>query len=598
MKKTYSTVKAYARLSEEDKLRIVAQRVIDAQVDTTGNRRQWLNICFGFTLVLGEAGRTLFHDISRFYPYYSHQECDALYDDCMKRLQTERTDGITIASFYGYVKKAGISTSPLTDAECAHTAPYLAPNAPVGEMGEKGENAVPSIETMVVALNLFSPKVANKLPRIFQDIASLGITAQQKDMLLFAAIALLSGCFPEVWANYDGRLVFSNLYFFLVAPPASNKGIVTACLKLVALIEQEIRDRNEQEMEEYRQKMAELKASKNKVGFVTEKEPPYRSLLVSANSSTTAVYQALSDNDGVGITFESEADALANSLKSDHGDFSEGLRKGFHHECISYTRRTDKEHVRINFPKWSVFLTGTPGQVTNLIPSCEDGLFSRICFMLIQREGTWRNVFAKRTSVTIDAAMSAIGERVYEIHRLLSKAGKEGIEFRLTEAQEGKFNDFFSQLYKEFGSMMGENFDANILRMGLSCFRIMMVLSINRLEDATTLPQYIECTDDDFDAAIIIANTLIEHSALIFSNLMPSKETEPVAKAKLTELQHKLFKALPDHYTTQQALAMAQKLDMVPKTINKYLGLFVTRFGISKRVRQGEYEKVKSTDSQ
>lgn len=167
----------------------------------------------------------------------------------------------------------------------------------------------------------------------------------------------------------------------------------------------------------------------------------------------------------------------------------------------------------------------------------------------------------------------------------------------LTEAQQGNFNDFFDKLYREYGSMMGENFDANVLRMGLSCFRIAMVLSITRLEDATTLPPFIECTDDDFEAAITIANTLIEHSAHIFSNLMPTEETDPVSTAKLSEQQRKLFKALPDQFTKQQAVAMAQKLDMIPKTIGKYLGYFVTRFHICKRIKQGVYEKVKASEN-
>lgn len=603
MKKTYSKVKAYASLSEEDKVRIVAQRVIEAGVDITGDRKQWRNICYAIIQVLGESGRELYRQISKLSPLYDEKTFDELYDDSMKRYRQGNKEGITIASFYKYVKDSGISISTLTEEECNHTAPYLAPNAPnapVGKMGQTGETGgtgTPSIETAVVALNLFSPNVAGKLSKIFQDIASLGTTAQQKDMLIFASLALLSGCFPEVWANYDNRLVFANLYFFLVAPPASNKGIVSACLKLADLIEQEIRESNEREMEEYKQRMAELKASKSKgAGYPMEKEPPYRSLLISANSSSTAIYQALADNNGEGITFETEADSLAYTLKSDYGNFSDGLRKGFHHECISYTRRTDKEHVRIRLPKWSVFLTGTPGQVTNLVPSCEDGLFSRIIFMLIRRENKWRNVFAKKEQ-TIDEAMEAIGRRVYAIHQLLKQAGKKGVEFVLTEKQQDGFNDFFDKLYREYGSMMGENFDANVLRMGLSCFRIAMVLSITRLEGAATLPPAIVCTDDDFEAAITIANTLIEHSAIIFSNLMPAGETDSVSTAKLTDLQRKLFKALPDRFTTQQALAMAKKLDMVPKTIGKYLGYFVTRFHICTRTKQGEYEKVKATEN-
>lgn len=581
-------VKAMANLTTADQIRLVVERIVEAQVDITCDYKRWLNICFGFSLEMGEAGRELFHQVSQFYPGYKYEECDKQYSVCVRRIQTEGKTGITIGSFFKYAKDAGIKITPSTVEAYGLSSSPITPNAPVGKMGQSG---VKQVETKEVMLPSFSDQVLSKLPKIFQDIASQGSTILQKDMLIYASIVLMSGCFPEVWANYDGRLVFSNLFFFLVAPPASNKGIVSACLKLVALIEQEIRDRNQREMEDYKQQMAELRANKNKADLPTPQEPPYRSLLISANSSSTAIYQALSDNAGKGITFETEADSLAYALKSDYGNFSDGLRKAFHHERISYTRRTDKEHVNISNPKWSVLLTGTPGQVTNLIPSCEDGLFSRFCFMLIKREGTWRNVFLKK-ECTIDEAMSAIGKRVFEIHKLLGLSGDKGIEFMLTEEQENKFNDFFSKIYKEYGSLMGENFDASILRLGLSCFRMAMVLSILRLDGATSLPPQIVCTDDDFDAAIIIADTLMQHSAHIFTNMMPAQETETTACASLTDLQRKLFDALPDDFTRQQALALASKLNMVPKTINKYIGYFVSRFHICQRVRQGEYKKI------
>ena len=514
-----------ASLTTEDQIRLVAELIVEAKTDITCDYKRWLNIGFGFSLEMGEAGRDLFHQISQFYSGYKYEECDKQYTACMKRLQTGGKDGITIASFFKYAKDAGISITPSAIERKQQSHQSLTPVTPLGQMGQSGakqaqgntaetamEAEAAKTETAEVALPSFSDKVQSKLPAIFQDIAAQGNTIQQKDMLIFASLVLLSGCFPEVHANYDNRLVYGNLFFFLVAPPASNKGIVSACIKLVAPIEQEIRDYNQREVEEYKQQMAELRANKNKAGIPTPQEPPYRSLFISANSSSTAIYQALADNKGEGITFETEADSLSYALKSDYGNFSDGLRKAFHHERISYTRRTDKK----------------------------------------------------------------------------------GVKFRLSEKQEKNFNDFFSKLYTEYGSMMGENFDASVLRLGLSCFRIAMVLSIMRLEGTTALPSEIVCTDDDFNAAITIADTLTQHSAHIFTNMMPTLETETIANAKLTELQRKLFEALPDHFTRQQAMALAPKVNMPPKTINKYIGYFVSRFHICQRVRQGEYEKVKT----
>lgn len=55
-----------------------------------------------------------------------------------------------------------------------------------------------------------------------------------------------------------------------------------------------------------------------------------------------ATYQALSDNHGWGVIFETEADTLTQALKTDYGDYSDGLRKAYHHEPITTTaaRRT------------------------------------------------------------------------------------------------------------------------------------------------------------------------------------------------------------------------------------------------------------------
>ena len=115
----------------------------------------------------------------------------------------------------------------------------------------------------------------------------------------------------------------------------------------MSLIEQEIREANKLEVDDYQQQLADLRALGNKksVAMPMPKEPPYRSMLIPANCSSTAIYQALPDNHDQGITFETEADSLANTLKSDYGNFSDGLRKGFHHEDITYRRRKENEHV-------------------------------------------------------------------------------------------------------------------------------------------------------------------------------------------------------------------------------------------------------------
>lgn len=614
-KTSYFDPNQWAQVSKAEQIRTVANRIVEMNIDITEGYDNWRNIAFGISLELDEEGRSIFHDISRLNAGYKYEECDKLYSNCIKRLHdTTDHSGITIGSFFSYAKKAGIDikvapsqgnmirngsfASHANSAKGANMTNYaIAPNAATAINGTTGEAGVEYELAEAIPLPTFCDKVTGHLPSILEDTSVLGKTLTEKDMLLLASITILSGAFPEVYAIYDNSKVFANLFTFLVANAASGKGRTTSCLKLVNLIEQEVRDANKQEMDDYQQELADIRAMGRKAsGMPLPKEPPYRSLLIPANCSSTAIYQALHDNHDQGITFETEADSLANTLKSDYGNFSDGLRKGFHHEDITYRRRKENEHVEIHNPKWTVYLTGTPGQVTNLIPSAENGLFSRFLFMKVDIPAKWHNVFSKSTR-TIDEEMEAIGKRVYGIHLLL-KNKQGGIEFQMTEEQQAKFNDFFNKLVEEYKDMLGRDFVANIYRMGLSAYRIAMILSITRLEDATSLPERIICKDEDLECALIIADTLMQHAARIFSTLLPNKEGGDVMGIKLSPKSEKLFAALPASFNRQMVLAAAQKLGIAKRTAEKYVGEYVSRYNLCKRVDNGKYEKVNLTEIQ
>lgn len=614
-KTSYFDPNQWAQGSKAEQIRTVANRIVEMNIDITEGYDNWRNIAFGISLELGEEGRSIFHDISRLNAGYKYEECDKLYSNCIKRLHdTTDHSGITIGSFFSYAKKAGIDikvapsqgnmirngsfASHANSAKGANMAnTTMAQNADTAITDATGEAGVEYELAEAIPLPTFCDKVTGHLPGILEDTSVLGKTLTEKDMLLLASITILSGAFPEVYAIYDNSKVFANLFTFLVANAASGKGRTTSCLKLVNLIEQEVRDANKQEMDDYQQELADIRAMGRKAsGMPLPKEPPYRSLLIPANCSSTAIYQALHDNHDQGITFETEADSLANTLKSDYGNFSDGLRKGFHHEDITYRRRKENEHVEIHNPKWTVYLTGTPGQVTNLIPSAENGLFSRFLFMKVDIPAKWHNVFSKSTR-TIDEEMEAIGKRVYGIHLLL-KNKQGGIEFKLTEEQQAKFNDFFNKLVEEYKDMLGRDFVANIYRMGLSAYRIAMILSITRLEDATSLPECIICKDEDLECALIIADTLMQHAARIFSTLLPNKEGGDVMGIKLSPKSEKLFAALPASFNRQMVLAAAQKLGIAKRTAEKYVGEYVSRYNLCKRVDNGKYEKVNLAEIQ
>ncbi len=251
-------------------------------------------------------------------------------------------------------------------------------------------------------LPTFSDKVRTQLPLLLRRIIEVADNERDADILLLGALIAFSACLTKVCGIYDKRIVYPNLFTFITARASAGKGRLTLCKNLIDPIHNELRDLNEAERLEYKNRLNEYNCSKNKKSMEKPEEPPLRLLLIPANSSTTAVYQTLNENDGKGLMFETEGDTLANTFDSDYGNYSDGFRKAFHHESIFYIRRKDKEYVSIKSHCLSTLLTGTPAQVRSLIKDAENGLFSRFMFYYLNAKSEWHDVFDAGGGMALD----------------------------------------------------------------------------------------------------------------------------------------------------------------------------------------------------
>ena len=127
--------------------------------------------------------------------------------------------------------------------------------------------------------------------------------------------------------------------------------------------------------------------------------PLNRMFIFSGNNTGTGILQNIIDSGGVGIICETEADMVSNSIASDYGHWSEVIRSSFDHDPLSYNRRTDREYRELRHSHLSVLISGTPGQVKPLIPSSENGLFSRQMFyyMPVYFTGSTSSVYSGPT---------------------------------------------------------------------------------------------------------------------------------------------------------------------------------------------------------
>ena len=348
-----------------------------------------------------------------------------------------------------------------------------------------------------------------------------------------------------------------------------------------------MRDLYRTEMENYRiEKSRYEQAKKKNPDLEPPEEPPLRLLFIPANSSATSVYQILNDNGGNGLMFETEGDTLANVFSSDFGNYSDGFRKAFHHEPISYTRRKDREFVELLRPRLSTVLSGTPRQISALIPDAENGLFSRFIFYYLGFKLEWLNVFARPQGSSLEEIFDDIGWGFTDLYQRLEMQPE--IEFQFTPDQQDRFNAYYGATQAEYHLLFGDDIIASVRRLGLITFRIAMVLSALRLGDTGEEVSTLICDNKDFDAAMAISRVLIRHTVRVYRELSSADLTKPAAER--TDRQQQFLRSLPLTFSTKSFLEHAARLGIPNPTAERYIKNWC-QIGLIHRIKQGNYEK-------
>ncbi len=579
--------------SVQEDIETVIQRIESAQTDITAGYENWRDLGFALSDELGEYGRDYFHRISRLNPGYDQAEADKQYDKCLRAHGT----GVTIKTFFQKAKESGISlvTKSAQSANYAHSAtPRIAESSsksaksPIAESADYAEIAESDAEE---ELPTFSKEVQENLPDFLKRISQVANSEEDADILLLGSLTVLSACMPHIKGVYDRRSVYPNLFLFVTARASSGKGRLNLCRHLVEPIHDRLREINEAEVIDYKHKLAEYNAAgKKKVDMEKPEEPPMRMLFIPANSSATAVYQVLNDNGGQGLMFETEGDTLANTFGSDYGNYSDGFRKAFHHETISYIRRKDREYVNIKSPKLSTLLTGTPRQILNLITDAENGLFSRFAFYYLNTRLVWNNVFADSGRETLEQYFQALGREYNDFYNILKEY--KDITFYLTAEQEADFNETFNSWQTEYVESCGEEFVATVRRLGVIMFRIAMCLTTLRIMEDGNFDETMHCLDEDYQTAKTITTVLIQHDARVFHTLANTSPLPKTATAAARQTTHqKFFEALPDEFDRQSYLEIASRMGLNPASIDRTVRKWCNE-GKLENPGYGKYRKV------
>lgn len=434
--------------------------------------------------------------------------------------------------------------------------------------------------------------VYDNLPPILKQGAEAFSEPRERDTFLTGALAILSGCLPNVTGEYGGRTVYPHLFSFILAPAASGKGALQSSKELADKYHEEVLKNSREQKKEYDIKMAAYKKAQrfqkkddNTQEDIPE-EPPFKVVFIPANTSNAKIIQHLQQNEGTGIICETEADTLGQVFKNDWGSYSDLLRKAFHSEKISISRKTNNEYFEINNPRLAVALSGTPQQVYNIISSAEDGLFSRFVFYVFKTNSKWidPSPYGSRVNLTEHFAKLAIA--VYEMVLFLD-SGKTKIH--LTREQWDKFNPTFSEYLSQISAFVSEDAQSIVKRLGLVLYRMCMIFTSIRKFQAQEQATDIQCLDEDFETASQLIEVYLKHNILMFENL-PKQEDEEQGPFKSGQNKKLFFDALPNRFTRKEAVDLATTFNIAERTVGTFLKSCLGKY--LHQPEYGVYEKV------
>lgn len=406
----------------------------------------------------------------------------------------------------------------------------------------------------------------HKLPESVQQMISLASTPEEQDIILMATLAAASACVPNLYFTYGptGKKYYANLQCFILAAAASGKGIANQALEMVRVID--------------------------------EQYP----MLIAGDSTLPAFYKALEEQGGCGYMHESEGSVITDIWKSSAANYNTALRKAAEHEPIS--RNRVKGASEIKNPRLSMLLTGTFGQYKALVPSVENGYFSRLLTVVIR--GT--NPFDKRYVSSKGGQISTpkiVGQRLLRTYEALMSGGER--EWSLTDAQKGRLGEHLETEYSTLIGLLGDNFHSAVIRMAVQIERMAMVLTAMRGESGEsdspekeesnrilsgTMDKTFYCSDEDYETAEMIGNKMLLHMAAAY-RMIDGDAQDVVPEIKPLDQRKVLFDQLKTEYSHGDLAEEAKRQGVSKRTVERW-NLSWIEIGLVEKTNHGQYRKV------
>ena len=590
-------------MTDIESLRRLTEAVETAGADIAPTYAEYVQLAFAIATDCGEAGREFFHRLCRTSAKYQREHAERIFSNAL----TTRHGEVHLGTAFHLAEMANVK---LCNTEVMNNRRNTenTENTPSkvlthAHVYNKVENDEPDESEEL--LNGSDPNQPLPTfpeadwPKILLLIMSYATSPTQRDVMLLGALTAIGASMERyVRCPYAGKLQSPCLQSFIVAPSASGKGILSLIRLLVEPIHDEIRQQVATEVKAYKKEKAAYDVmGKERSKVEAPQMPKNRMFLISGNNTGTGILQNIMDANGTGLICETEADTISAAIGSEYGHWSDTLRKAFDHDRLSYNRRTDQEYREVKKSYLSVLLSGTPAQVKPLIPSTENGLFSRQLFYYMHGIWAWINQF-ESGEADLEAIFTDIG---LEWKKQLDLMKTHGVHtLRLTDEQKQEFNALFSDLFFRSGLANDNEMSSSIARLAVNTCRIMAEVAMIRALECDQPYQFknssihlltpdkeiatdnikddiitrwdVTITAEDFKAVLELVTPLYRHATHILS-FLPSTEVKHRANAD----RDALFEAMGNQFTRAQLSEQATIMTIKPNTAFGWLNRLIKK---------------------
>ena len=393
-----------------------------------------------------------------------------------------------------------------------------------------------------------------KLPVMIQPIMSLAQSDAERDMLLMSLLTAAGSCMPNLYFRYGitGKKYYPNLQCFIVGSAACGKGIANLALELVSKVH--------------------------------EAAP----LVIAGDSSYPGFYKQLERQNGRGYIHESEGSVITDVWRTSVANYNTALRKTAEHEPITRNRANNSSSIAC--PQLSVLLTGTFSQYKALVPSIENGYFSRLLTLIVNDQQAFSSRYVEPASGS-NGVMSTAAQQLFDLCQALYKS--RPIEFSLTSEQRARLGLHLETAYPALMQLLGDNFHSVVLRMAVHIERIAMILTAMRWKKSEyysdKMDVALSCTDEDYQTAELIGNKLILHMAAAFQ-LIKGSEKVSIPSVKPLDQKQILLSLLPKEFEMKTLVEEAKLQGLTERTAFRWNDEW-QQVGAVQKIRHGVYRK-------